>query len=101
MKSYKEKFAKTSSIYEAGLEQVRNTPEPVNQKFPIGTKVYVKKDLGPHMSHFTSDCFAIVEYTYAHAYGGTDVDSYSLNIDGEGSSAWYNENQLIPLKEKK
>lgn len=65
------------------------------QKFKRNTVVHIAKDLGHGMSHFTSDCLAIVEYTYAEKYGGEDTKSYSLYIEDIGSSAWYYEHQLI------
>ena len=80
--------------YEQGLENVKSLPEPDGQKFPVGSRVYIQKDLGSAMSHFRSGCWATVEYTYAHAYGGNDINSYSLIIDDHGSSAWYEEYQL-------
>lgn len=81
------------SYYELGLKRVRETPEPIGQKFPCGSKVRIADDLGPCMSHFKSGVEAIVEYVYAHAFGGTDIKSYSLKINGY-SYAWYYEHQL-------
>lgn len=81
--------------YAEGMNQVATTPEPEGQKYPVGSRVQIASDLGPSMEHFPgAGKFATVEYTYAHAYGGSSVQSYSLNIDGEGSSAWYQESQL-------
>ena len=79
--------------YQEGLDRVATTPQPKEQKFPIGTKVRIADDLGQFMSHFTKGVNATVEYTHAHAYGGS-AKSYSLNIDGKGSTAWYEEHQL-------
>jgi hypothetical protein len=69
------------------------------QKFPIGTRVFVAKDLGPAMSHFPSGCEAIVDGTYAQQYGGRDTKSYDLQLLDENGSpcnrvAWYHEDQL-------
>ena len=50
------------------------------------------------MSHFESGVNATVRYTYAHAYGGDDVKSYCLDVDGRGEVSWYKEWQLTPLK---
>lgn len=50
------------------------------------------------MSHFTSGVNATVVHTYAHAYGGRDVKSYCLNVDGEGRVSWYYEHQLTAIK---
>lgn len=101
MKNYEERLKDATSIYEQGIWNVKNTPEPKGQKFPVGSRVYIQKDLGPSMSHFTSDCYATVEYVYCHAFphNGMDVESYSLDIDGHGSSAWYEENQLTAVEE--
>ncbi len=49
------------------------------------------------MSHFTSDCDATVVHTYAHAYGGDDVKSYCLDVDGHGETSWYDEWQLTVI----
>lgn len=92
MLSYKEREA--NGIYQQGLVKVKTTPEPKGQKFHIGARVKIADDLGSSMSHFPSGKLATVEYTYAHAYGGEDVKSYSLIVDGIGSVAWYHEAQL-------
>lgn len=91
---------KTDAIaYHAqAMERVENTPVPTNQKFAPGTRVRIADDLGPMMAHFESGKNATVEYTYAQAYGGDNVDSYSLLIDGYGSVAWYHERQLTLIE---
>ena len=63
-------------------------------RFRHGDLVQVAKDLGPCMKHFTSDCRAIVLYSYASRYGGDNHDSLGLYLEGEGPCAWYNANQL-------
>ena len=68
------------------------------QKYKKGDLVMIAKDLGDGMSHFTSDCEAIVMYTYASEYGGDDVESYGLYIKGKGQTAWYKEHQLTLIK---
>ena len=71
------------------------------QKLPIGTKVFIKEDLGKMKSHFPSGIEAIIEYSYAQQYGGDAFDSYSLlllNKDGSMStSAWYDDHELIAV----
>lgn len=67
---------------------------PKGQKFPIGTRVRVADDLGDCMTHFISSCNATVVYTYKQMWGGEDVTSYCLDIDGHGECAWYKEHQL-------
>ena len=79
------------------LRKVKETPDPDGQKFPRGSRVRIADDLGVSMSHFKSGVDATVEYVHAHAYGGSDVKSYSLNIDDCGSVAWYYESQLSAI----
>jgi len=64
------------------------------QKYNKGDHVQVTKDLGQSMSHFQSDCEAIVMYTYSEKYGGDDIDSYCIHIKGRGQVSWYHEHQL-------
>jgi len=92
--TYEERLTSATGVYKQGLLNVKNNPEPKGQKFPVGSRVYIQKNLGSSMSHFRSGCKATVEYTYAHAYGGNNITSYSLIIDGHGSTAWYEEHQL-------
>ncbi len=82
------------SYYEQALERVRTTPAPEGQKFPCGARVQIAKELGAYMRHFPNDTSATVLYTYAHAYGGKDVECYCLDVDGQGSTSWYEEWQL-------
>lgn len=91
---YETRKAQVNAIYQQGLQRVKDTPEPEGQKFPCGSRVRIADDLGSSMSHFESGVEATVEYVYAHAYGGSNVKLYSLNIDGRGSVAWYHEHQL-------
>jgi hypothetical protein len=81
-------------IYAAGLARVASSSEPKGQKFPNGSRVRIADDLGSSMRHFTSGVGATVCYTYAHAYGGRDVKSYCLDVDGRGRVSWYYEHQL-------
>lgn len=68
------------------------------QKFQKGDWVRVAKDLGPHMSHFTADCEAIVIGSYADQYGGSDTKSYTLHLKGRGECSWYEEQQLTLIE---
>lgn len=97
MPNLTEQQSQASAYYAAGLERVKSTPEPAGQKFHCGSRVHIDSDLGFCMSHFPSDCDATVEYVYAHAYGGDNIISYSLNVDGHGSTAWYYEDQLTSI----
>jgi len=89
--------AAATAIYEEGERRLRETPMPSGQKYKIGQRVHIAKDLGESMSHFKSDADATVVGVYAHMYGGSDVKSYSLDIDGFGESSWYDENQLTAI----
>lgn len=86
------------AYYLAALERVKNTPEPAGQKFHIGERVWIGF-MPPYMSHFKHNCWATVEYTYAHAFGGNDVNNYSLKLDTFGSCSWYEEDQLTREKD--
>ncbi len=102
--SYEQRHKQAKSIYNKGMERVKNEPEPKGQKFPVGSFVRIAKDLGFSMSHFTSDTVAKVEYTYAHAFGGNSIESYSLIVRENGhwfSCAWYEEHQLSLITDKK
>jgi hypothetical protein len=46
------------------------------------------------MSHFPKACNATVVGTYAQQFGGGDVKSYTLDLDGIGENSWYQEDQL-------
>ena len=93
---YETRLAQAQGIHAAGLKKVATTPEPDGQKFPNGSRVRIGK-MPPYMSHFQGDCDATVLYTYAHAYGGCDVKSYCLDIDGHGEVSWYEEWQLTAI----
>jgi hypothetical protein len=80
--------------HEEGLRHVQDSPAPEGQKFPVGARVRIADDLGPSMSHFPKGRLATVKYTHAHAFGGDDVASYCLDVDGCGSTSWYKEHQL-------
>jgi len=76
-------------------------PAPKKQKFSIGAKVRIAKDLGEYMLHFPgAGTIATVVCTYAQAFGGNDVKNYKLDVKGCGSVAWYHESQLTLVKEK-
>lgn len=92
------RYEQAKTIHAIGLERVKNTPAPDLQKFPCESRVRIADDLGPGMFHFTSGVDATVKYTYAHAYGGSDVKSYCLDIDGHGECSWYEEWQLTAIE---
>ena len=64
------------------------------QKFKNGDLIRIAKDLGSSMSHFTSDCDAIVIGSYADKFGGDNTTSYTLHVKGHGEASWYYEHQL-------
>lgn len=64
------------------------------QKFNKGDKVKVADDLGEHMSHFQSGMEAIVIGSYKDQYGGSDTESYTIHIQGQGETSWYYEHQM-------
>lgn len=69
-----------------------------HQKFRKGDRVYVG-NLPEWMSHFPSNCYATVLYSYLDKYQSEFVgNDYALDIDGKGFSAWYPE-QLLTLIE--
>ncbi len=95
--NYERRRADAMACYRSALDRVASEPEPDGQKFPCGSRVRIAEDLGPSMRHFESGGNATVEYVYAHAYGCGDVKSYSLDVDGVGSVAWYREHQLTAI----
>jgi hypothetical protein len=71
------------------------------QKFFLGDRVRIAADLGSTMSHFDKDCEAIVMYSYAEQYGGSnkDLDRFSLFIlPNGGSASWYYADQLTLIE---
>jgi hypothetical protein len=71
------------------------------QKFHKGDWVRVAKDLGSTMSHFESDCEAIVIGSYADQYPGFDSENthdFTIFIKGRGQVSWYGGNQLILIE---
>lgn len=71
----------------------------MKQKFKKYSLVKIADDLGPHMQHFTSGVEAVVMYTYASKYGGSDNESYGLYLKSSGEAAWYYESQLTLIEE--
>ena len=88
------RFTEASAYYEKGMQRVKDTPEPEGQKFPCGSRVRIADNLGRAMRYFPSSANATVQYVYAHAFGGDNVTSYSLDIDGHGKVSWFHESQL-------
>ncbi len=91
-------FKEAKAVYQKGMENVKNNPPPKGQKFMQGDRVFINIGPNDHMTYFPNHKKATVEYTYAHAYGGNDITSYCLDVDGEGSIAWFDEHQLTKLE---
>lgn len=89
-----ERHAQARAYHDEGMRRVQSTPAPEGQKFPIGARVRIADDLSRSMSHFPKGKLATVVHTYAHAFGGDDVKSYCLDVDGLGRTSWYYEHQL-------
>ena len=68
------------------------------QKYKKGDLVHVDKDLGTAMSHFTNDVDAVVIGSYKDQYGGSDTESFTLYIKGQGETSWYEEHQLTLIE---
>lgn len=64
------------------------------QKYNKGDHVQVAKDLGHGMSHFQSDCEAIIIGSYTDQFGGGCTKSYTIHIKDGGEVSWYEEHQL-------
>lgn len=100
MSSPEQRTSEARAYYQAGRQKAMEAPNPEGQKFPKGTRVHIKKDLGPSKSHFRSDCYATVVCTYFQAYGGyDDIDkrTYCLDIDGTGEVSWYDESEITAI----
>lgn len=97
--THSEREQQARAYSDAGRRRAATTNPPVGQKFAPGTRVRIVDDLGSSMRHFPSARDAVVLYTYAHAYGGDDVKSYCLNIDGIGRVSWYDEDQLTAIED--
>jgi len=76
----------------------------MKQKYPSMTFVHVCKEMPESMRHFDCDFNGIVDRTYSQAYGGQDIDSYSIYKIRNGKVvdriSWYKENQLTPLEKQ-
>ena len=90
------------SYVEQSILKLKKTKEPAGQKYPIGSFVWIG-EMPPYMFHFEANRAARVEFTYGHAFGGNDVDSYSLLVrldSGEWTSiSWYQEYQLTLIED--
>ena len=69
----------------------------MDQKCRHGDLVYIA-NLPESTRHFQSNVRAIVIYSYADTYGGTDRTSYAVYIEGSGESAWYDEDHMVLLE---
>ena len=92
--------SEAKSYFDSCLETLDTKTLQPNQKFQIGDKVKVAKDLGGSMSHFKNDYVGTVDYTYSQMFGGTDFSKYSITDENGRSSAWYHELQLEKINEQ-
>lgn len=104
--TYEERLQQAKECNAQAMERVKTTDAPNMQKFKPNTFVRIKADLGPSMQHFKSDAFAKVLYTFAHAFGGANVESYFLLVKNYESNwedytwiecGWYYEHQLVEV----
>lgn len=80
------------------LRMLKNPLIDPRQKFTLDTEVYIRPIMEKSMLHFTDDCIAVVEGTYAQLYSphnptDEDLKEYSTNI-----ASWYRECQLMPTE---
>ena len=52
----------------------------------------------PSMHHFTGRYRAVVVGSYKDQFGGSDVDSFTLFLEGYGETSWYRVNQLTLIE---
>ena len=99
MKPLNERLAEAQGYVAACKARCDLTKTPEGQKYPSGTRVHIAADLGPGMSHFTSDVDGTVCYSYKQMFGGDarQAKEYCIDIDGRGTSSWYKEHQLTPI----
>lgn len=77
--------------------ELKKVEKKMLQKFAIGQKVFITKDLPANMKHFTGGVTATVVGTYAQQFGAFSKRHwkiYTLKIPGEGEVSWYEEDQL-------
>ena len=89
---YEHRLTLAKANYQEGLSRVATEPEPDGQKFGCGSRVKIA-----HGGHIGAGKEATVNYVHAHAYGGTDVKAYSLDVDGVGHVSWFDEGQLTAI----
>ena len=99
MKPYNERLADAIAINELAKQRLKSGYMPEGQKFKIGDRVRIAKNLGKSMAHFRGrGCNATVVGSYAQQFGGNDVKAYTLKIDDAGESSWYYEHQLTLIE---
>jgi len=92
-----ERHSQENAYHQQGMERVKNTPPPKDQKFPPGARVKIRKDLVSANANFSSGREATVLCTHAHAFGSKSSNEYCLDIDEVGRVAWYEEQDLQAL----
>jgi len=97
------------AYYKRCLLEIMSKRVPKGQKYPPGARVFISNKMPPWMNHFDRGVIGTVEYTYTHMFRNPenpDYDDlknehskeYSINIDGQGSVAWYGEDLLTRVK---
>ena len=81
--------------YENGQIRVALLPAPEAQKYKPGTRVKIIN--GDFFGKYKGKSATVI-CTYGHAYGGSNVTDYVLDVDGMGSSAWHKEQHLKEIK---
>ena len=74
------------------------------QKFSKYQFIHICKNMPLHMSHFKSDFYGIIGYSYAEKYWGDDYKSYMIYQIENGKvvngMAWYQESQISLLEKQ-
>lgn len=81
-----------SHVYPDGHKESKEVFNHPNQKFPIGTEVYIVPITDTSMLHFECDVITMVRHTYGQMHGDNTYghESYSTN-----AGTWYDEHQLV------
>ena len=78
--------------YPSGITAEKEVSNHPDQKFPIGTEVYIIPISDKSMLHFDCDVITTVKYTYGQMFGDNTGGhtSYSTAI-----ASWYEEHQIV------
>lgn len=91
MIDYEKRLAQAKAYSAWGEENVKNGTFKTKQKYPKGARVQT--------THTWAGCTTgTIIGTYAQLYGGDNIDSYSLDIDGRGKCSWFPEASLTLIE---